>query len=352
MINRFYSARFCAHAFCIGAVFVSAPAFADHMGPSGLSSGGGMNVLSPDTLDEGHASVGFRLTYARPDQRSDKELEALASEHIHAHNTDYNLNASIGAAYGVTHELTVSAELPYVHRDRLREGEHSHVGGETINEVEQLGNVSGIGDLNVLAKYRLTHGEGAAFALIGGIKVPTGSTDRRSNDGERLETEHQPGTGSWDPVFGAAFGIRLGALGLSASALYQLSTTGAQHTELGDRLQGGLALSQRFGESEHHHEAGLNHHHGDELDEHHEAPHSSWDLFAEMVGEWEGRQKVGGKIEEASGGSSFWLAPGARFNSAGGISFAGSFGVPLWQHIRNSHPDNDYRVSFSIGKAF
>jgi len=116
MINRFYSARFCAHAFCIGAVFVSAPAFADHMGPSGLSSGGGMNVLSPDTLDEGHASVGFRLTYARPDQRSDKELEALASEHIHAHNTDYNLNASIGAAYGVTHELTVSAELPYVHR--------------------------------------------------------------------------------------------------------------------------------------------------------------------------------------------------------------------------------------------
>jgi hypothetical protein len=322
------------------------------MGPSGLSSGGGMNVISPDTLDEGHGAVGFRLTYTRPDQRSDAELQALAADHIHAHNTDYNLNASLGAAYGVTHELTISAELPYVRRDHLREGAHSHDGGETINEVEQLGNVSGIGDLNLLAKYRLTRGEGAGFALIGGLKVPTGDTHRESPDGERLETEHQPGTGSWDPIFGAAFGTRLGALGLSASALYQLSTKGAQHTELGDRLQGGIALSHRFGGAEHHHDAGLNHHHGDELDEHHDAPHASWDAFVEVVGEWEGRQKIGDEVEQESGGSVVWLAPGARYNSAGGLSFSASFGVPVWQHIRRSHPDNDYRLSFSIGKAF
>ncbi len=313
-----------------------------------------MNVLSPDTLDEGHSAIGFRLTYTRPDQRSDAQLEALADDHVHAHNTDYNLNASLGAAYGVTHELTVSAELPYVRRDHLREGAHSHEGGEAINEVEQLGNVSGIGDLNLLAKYRLTHGEGASFALIGGLKVPTGSTHRKSEDGERLETEHQPGTGSWDPIFGAAFGTKVGVFGLSASALYQLSTVGAQHTELGDRLQGGIALSHRFGgEAEHHHhEASLNHHHGDELDEHHETPSASWDGFLELFGEWEGRQKIGGEAERESGGSAVWLAPGARYNSAAGLSFAASFGLPVWQHIRQSHPDNDYRVSFSIGKAF
>jgi hypothetical protein len=355
MIIRDYFARCCAHAFCVGAVLAPAPAFADHMGPSGIGSGGGMNILSPDTLDEGHSAVGFRLTYTQPDQRSDAELEALAAEHVHAHNTDYNLNASLGAAFGVTHELTISAELPFVRRDHLREGAHSHDGGETVNEVEQLGNVSGIGDLNLLAKYRLTHGETANFALIGGLKVPTGSTHRRSEDGERLETEHQPGTGSWDPIFGAAFGTKIGSLGLSASALYQLSTRGAQRTELGDRLQGGIALSHRFGgQGEHHqHVASLNHHHGDELDEHDEAGgHSSWDGFLELVGEWEGRQKIGGEVEQESGGGVVWLAPGARYNSAGGLSFAASFGVPVWQHIRSSHPDNDYRLSLSIGKAF
>jgi hypothetical protein len=355
MINQVYFARFGARAFCVGAALMAAPAFADHMGPSGIGSGGGMNVISPETLDEGHPAVGFRLTYTRPDQRPDSELEALADEHVHAHNTDYNINASLGAAYGVTHELTISAELPYVRRDHLREGAHSHDGGETVNEVEQLGNVSGIGDLNLLAKYRLTHGKTVNLALIGGLKVPTGGTHRRSDDGERLETEHQPGTGSWDPIVGAAFGAKVGSFGLSASALYQLSTTGSQRTKLGDRLQGGIALSHRFGgqEEHRHHDAGLNHHHGDELDEHEEiGRHASWDGFLELVGEWEGRQKIGGEVEQESGGSVVWLAPGARYNSAGGLSFAASFGVPVWQDIRSSHPDNDYRLSLSIGKAF
>src|SRR3954464_2131572 len=86
----------------------STSALADHIGPSGVGSGGGQFVFGPETLDEGHGSIGFRLTYTRPDQRSDEELEDLAGQHIHAHNTDYNLNASVGVAYGVTHELTLS----------------------------------------------------------------------------------------------------------------------------------------------------------------------------------------------------------------------------------------------------
>jgi hypothetical protein len=126
------------------AIICASPAFADHLGPSGFGSGGGMSVFTPDTLDAGHWSAGFRVTYTRPEQRSDEELEALAAEHIHAHNTDYNLNASVGVAYGINHHLTVSAELPYVRRDDLREGTHSHSGGRTANGVEQLGSVSGL----------------------------------------------------------------------------------------------------------------------------------------------------------------------------------------------------------------
>src|SRR3954451_962284 len=173
----------------------ASPALADHMGPSGVGSGGGQFVFGPETLDEGHGSVGFRVTYTRPDQRSDEELTALAGQHIHAHNTDYNLNASVGVAYGITHELTLSAELPYVRRDRLREGEHSHVDGEALNEVVRLGNVAGLGDLNILAKYRVMHSEDGGLALVAGIKAPTGSTHQHGAGGERLETEHQPGTG-------------------------------------------------------------------------------------------------------------------------------------------------------------
>ena len=175
---------------------LSSPALADHLGPSGFGSGGGMSIFTPDTLDAAHWAAGLRLTYNRPKQRSDALLEALAAEGIAAHNTDYNLNASAGLAYGISHHLTVSAELPYVRRDHLREAE----GGE----VEQLGSVAGIGDLNLLAKYRVSDGGATGFALIGGIKIPTGGTHKRGINGERLETEHQPGPGSWDPIAGAS----------------------------------------------------------------------------------------------------------------------------------------------------
>jgi hypothetical protein len=329
----------------IGLAILSAPAVADHMGPSGFGSGGGMSVFSPDTLDGGHWSAGLRLTHTRPQQRSDAVLNRLALEGIGAHNTRYNLNASAGVAYGLNHHVTVSAELPYVRRDSLREGS---VGG-----VGRLGSVAGIGDLNILGKYRLTDGPGFGFALIGGIKLPTGSTHRRSPDGERLETEHQPGSGSWDPIAGASASVPFGSVQLTASALYQWSTRGAQATRLGDRLQGGIALSHRLSGATPQHIETHAHHHGDELDEHEDAPaHSSWDGFVEVAGEWEGRQRIGREIEQASGGSWAWVAPGLRFNAASGWSAGAALAVPVWQRIRASHPNNRYRLTLSLGRSF
>lgn len=349
-MDRFHGAcappKLCA--LLLGAC-ISSPALADHAGPAGIGTGASLSVLSPDTLEQGDASAGFRLTYTRPEQRSDAALAALAGQHIHAHNTDYNLNAAVGVAYGITSRLTVSVELPYLRRDDLREGEHAHVGGQAINGVARLGNVSGIGDLSVIAKYKLLDGEHIRFALFGGLKAPTGGTHQESDEGERLETEHQPGTGSWDPLLGGAFGARLGALSLNASALYQFSGKGAQRTRLGDRAQGGIALSHRFGPAEHHHEE-AGHDHEEPRHAHH--GHASWDAFVELTGEWEGRQRVAGVPEHESGGRSLWLSPGARFNSADGFSVAASFGVPLRQDIRLSHPDNDYRLALSVGRAF
>jgi hypothetical protein len=324
---------------------LGSPALADHMGPSGFGSGGGMSVFTPDTLDAGHWSLGLRLAYTRPEHRSDAELIALAAQDIDAHNTDYNFNASAGLSYGINHHLTVSAELPYIRRDRLREG-------TAEGEVEPLGNVTGIGDMNLLAKYRLSDGGTTGFALIAGLKLPTGSTHKRSPTGERLETEHQPGTGSWDPIVGASASASLGLVQLTASGIYQFSGKGAQDTWLGDRFQGGVALSHRFGGAEPADAERHNHHHGDELDDHAEPAHSSWDAFVELAGEWEGRQNIDGEVERASGGSWVYVAPGIRFNAASKWSASAAVALPVWQHIRASHPDNRYRLVLSLGRSF
>ena len=311
-----------------------------------------MTVFDPGTLDEGHWSAGLRLTYTRPEQRSDAELAALAGQHIHAHNTDYNLVAAVGVAYGVMHRLTLSAELPYVRRADLREGTHAHAGGIALNGVEELGSVAGIGDLNLLVKYRLTKGNGPSLELIAGLKLPTGSTDRRSIAGERLETEHQPGTGSWDPIVGASASLPMGSVTLTASGLYQFSQPGSQDTRLGDRLQGGIALSHRFGVASHQHSETHNHHHGDELDEHVDSPRSSWDAFVELAGEWEGRQTIEGEVEAESGEKWAWIAPGVRFNAASGWSASAAVAIPIYQRIRASHPDNRFRLTLALGRAF
>ena len=331
-------------AFLLISVALSTPAAADHLGASGFGSGGGSSVFSPDTLDAGHWAAGLRLVYTRPEGRSNAELVGLATDGVDAHNTDYNLVGALSIAYGINHHLTFSAELPYVRRDDLREGAS---GG-----VERLGSVAGIGDVNLLAKYRLTDSPDFGFAIVGGLKLPTGTTNKRGPDEERLETEHQPGTGSWDPIVGASASAPWGRLTFTASGLYQWSTRGAQHTRLGDRLQGGIALSHRFGGGPVSHLPSHNHHHGDELDEHAEPHRSSWDAFVEFAGEWEGRQKIGGEIDAQSGGKWAWIAPGVRFNASTGWSASASVAVPVWQRIRSSHPNNRYRLMLSVGHGF
>ena len=202
--------------------FASTPALADHLGPSGFGAGGGASVFGPGTLDEKHWSMGFRLTYTRPERRSDAELAALAGQHVHAHNTDNNLNASLGIAYGITHHLTFSAELPYVRRDDC-EKERTIIPAAWLSTASSNSAASAASATQPACQNRLTAGTGPGLALIGGVKMPTGSTGKRSLQGERLETEHQPGTGSWDPILGASASAPMGPVGLTASLLYQFS---------------------------------------------------------------------------------------------------------------------------------
>ena len=321
------------------AAALATPAVAHHMGPSGVGAGGGMTVFAPATLDEGHGSAWLRLFFTRPDRRSDSLLEALAAAAVDAHNTRYDLNGAVGAAYGITHRLTVSAELPYLRHDSIRVAEAG-------DGVERLGSVAGVGDLSLLAKYRLTPGEAGGLAIIAGIKVPAGSTHERDRFGNRFETEHQPGTGSWDPILGASAGAKAGQVNLAASAVYQIAGRGAQRTRLGDRLELGIALSHYFGPSE----GDEHHHHAHEHEAHEHA--SSWDAFVELAGEWEGRQRIAGEVEKDSGGKWAWVAPGVTFEAASGWSASAAIAIPVWQRIRSSHPDNAYRVMVSVGHGF
>jgi hypothetical protein len=324
---------------------IPTPACADHTGPGGgTGASGPINTISAGTLEKGHWAVGLRFLLVKPRYLSDAELLSRSAEGIDAHGTDYVLNSDLGAAVGLTDDLSLSAELPFVRRHAIREGDAEEGG------VVKRGTSEGVGDLNAILKYRAAHGANWSLALLAGVKMPTGNTRRRDRQGVRFETEHQPGTGSWDPIVGLAMSHGFGPNSVDASMIYQVGTHGALRTRLGDRAQAGIAFSHRFWPTEHHVHDEADEHGADE--HHHDHHHDSLDGMFEVIGDWEGRENIAGVIDRDSGGRSIWLSPGARFTSASGWSIAGSFGLPVSQHIRRSHPENAYRFSLSLGRNF
>lgn len=329
----------------------SASVQADHPSP-GLGSGmaGPINTLPAETLSAGQWTAGFRTEYLELDDISDTRLSNLSEKGKAAHSTDYLISPSIGAAYGVTDNFMIASQISYVKRRGIREaGHHDDEGGheeehEDEHEegsVEKLGDSEGIGDATLYGQYRFVNDatSGLQAAVLLGIKMPTGETHENTNDGERFEAEHQPGSGSWDPLFGLAVSKPWNAVSLGASLLYTHATEGSQDTDLGDGVFYGLSLSHRLG-------TGGSHSHHDH------GPHAEWDAVLELNGEWREKVDIDGSDDNNTGGHVLFIAPGVRYGAAGGWGAALSVGVPIINNLNGIQSEPDWRVIGNIGYAF
>jgi hypothetical protein len=233
----------------------------------------------------------------------------------------------------------MSLRLPWVHKENIRAGHHSH--GPAGNTVDEHGNSRGVGDLTLMGQYKFWENEQAAWqaALLLGLKMPTGETSE-ANAGEKLETEHQPGSGSWDPLFGLAATKQVGLYAIDADVLYALVTEGAQNTDLGDRASYNVAVSYRIGGEQHRHKDGTEH------------QHEACDLALELNGEWSDQQKNEEGTDDDSGGNEIFLSPGFRYISGLGWAGQASLGIPVINNLGKSHPDTDYKLTAGISWTF
>lgn len=317
--------------------------------------------LLPGTSMADHPSVAFSQGVAGPivtvsaiplPERSlffDLRLEAiefgdLSEEELEregTHSVDRLLSHSLAAAYGATENLTVGLRLPYLRREKIVEG-HGH-GGEEEGEggTVELGDAEGMGDLTLFGHYRFLHRpqEGIHAAFFFGLKAPTGVDDRRSDEGTRFEAEHQPGSGSWDPMAGIAVTKHLGSLCYDANVLYIVATEGSQETDLGDRLTCNAAFSWRIPGSDHPHAGERSHF------------HPAWDLIVEANGEYRQKEKVDGEEDENTGGSVIYLSPGVRY-SGGGFSASLSVGLPVVTDLNGTQSEPQLRTILALGAAF
>jgi hypothetical protein len=343
----------------ISALVLTTSAPAHH--PSGAGSGGGAGpivTIPGTTLEQGQSAAAIVFEFLKFNPLSDAQLGVPG----HLHSLDAILAPSLLYSYGVTNDLTLSLRLPHVRRTGLREG-HVHGG---VPEVHELGQSAGIGDLSVLGQYRFYDDRAARIeaALLLGIKIPTGETGERARGGERFETEFQPGSGSWDGLFGLALSKRVGPWSFDGNVLYALATEGAQDTDLGDRFQYNAAVSYRliggpaagtrpmyagaFPEPMFHGGPKAHAHHHAELPR---SPKPALDLVLEINGEWHARQEIAGVKDPNSGGNVVLLSPGLRVSYDAWSGFV-SVGLPIASSMNGLQAEADWRILSGVAVSF
>ncbi len=132
----------------------------------------------------------------------------------------YLLGAHVGE------KILITAEIPYVVRRALNVEDPDHLGDHQRSQ--------GWGDLQATGEYDFVKKHNQTIGLLTGVKFPTGTTKEKNTEGEQFEPEMQPGSGSYDYLWGGVYHQIWNQWMLSANAVYTLKTTGAADFRFGN----------------------------------------------------------------------------------------------------------------------
>jgi hypothetical protein len=317
---------------------------------TGLSVGGPILTVPAYTMNKGQASIGFGTLYTNYGRLSRSQTNKLLDESKHSDDSFGGLSPSLFASYGLTDRISLSASFPY----RINFDYHEIHSGT----FERQGDSIGFGDLTLLSKYRLFDTGSFQTALLAGIKLPTGNSHVIADTGERFETKSQPGTGSWDPIFGLALSKQFDKIGLDSSIVYRLATEGAQNTDIGDIAVIGLAASYALNHS---HQDQFKHIHSHEtynkkfyqriFPEHALGQHLTWDLIAETMFYWEAKPEIDGIKSDNHGGLSSFIYPGLRMTVNDSLVCNLNIGLPLFEILNGEQGGADLQMFFGVATA-
>jgi hypothetical protein len=344
----------------IAAVVVSttigaSAASAHHPGVGGVGGAGGIFTIGAGTLDQGQIAFSTYVDYIRLKQLSDATLLANIGNDVHGLQSIESRNFAVSA--GITNDLTISVRFPWVRRTGILEGVQDDPADPAT--VRDRGGTAGVGDVTVLGQYRFLNNQvsGTQGAVLFGVKAPTGDTGLVDPFGELFEAEFQPGSGSWDALFGVAFSQQLTpALSFHANVLAIATGTGTQDTNLGNRFLYNTALSYRvFGEtaSEPHSHAARSayahagHSHAPTATKAPAAPaphtHVALDALLELNGEWHDNERIAGVVNPNSGGNTIYLSPGLKLTVENWSSYV-LVGIPVVNDLNGIQAAPAWRV--------
>ncbi len=356
---------------------LSVTAQADH-GPG--TSGSGVTTQTAETLKKKQWSATVHLDWTQFDSVNEDEIIEL--DHFDFLNRSYL--TTLGVSYGVTDNFQISLGFGYYITEGARQIAHSHShdaepveetrspakarkesirrpvhanhggGGkhptaprpqpkpnepadeEPIEEEDpnELASFDGDGwtDLWLTGKYRLYHGPAGQFAVLGGIKFPTGDAEIYNSAGLRVERGSAASTGAWDGMLGAAYTIALTpSIAMDASA--QFTWRGQKGGfRLGNRFDAGVAAGWRvLGAADRY-------------------PHLA--LLGEVsVRHIERSTEKGWKLTD-TGGTTLFVSPGVRVAFNHHAAWTAAFHLPAVQSLNGNQVETEYQLSTSFSFAF
>ncbi len=229
--------------------------------------------------------------------------------------------------YGLTQSVAGIVTIPYLHKE-LR----STSGGSRITRQD-----AGIGDITVLGKARVytrdISGGTSRLSLLGGLELPSGQSgdaDARGKLGRTL----QLGSGSWDPIVGAAYSSATLDDQWDVSLAYQFNTT-ANKFEFGDVLKHTVAFQRRILPWRLPEQGG----------------YTQVNVVLEANGVWAQKNHSGPSSVDNSGGYTLFLSPGLQAASKYAV-VEFSVQLPVLQALNGNQVETDVVVVGSVRLTF
>jgi len=295
------------------------------VGGFGGSKGGlkGQSIASPETLKKNKFSLGFLFEYQ--DWKHNDPLKVHRQHEgegrdVHSRRNDMVYNVVLG--YGITDNLSLTLQLPFVERRARQIKDEDFVGQRETS--------SGKGDVITYGKYRFYNKLFGAAAILG-IKAPTGRTSETDKQGTRFDPEEQPGTGSTDFMFGMAINKTFGRLTVDGAITYQLKGSGTQDYEFGDIVRANIESAYAIKER---------------------GEYPGVELLAGVNAQFADKDHENAKRISDSGGTTVFFAPGLSSQLTDNVSSSVSVMFPILQNLGRDHQEVDYVVLFSIGYNF
>lgn len=231
--------------------------------------------------------------------------------------------------YGLTDKLSMSGLFSFIVQERVitsPDGSKNFV------------NAKGIGDAVLLIQYKLFSDFSNSLFLSSGAKFPLGKTEITNPDeGFLLPADLQPGTGSWDVIFGVAYiknGLLRPSMSLIINTFYRYNNkaeryNGQQVYKFGNELQITIGISDQI------------------LINKFLINPSFLIRYRQTVAD-----EVDGNIFPGTGGRWLYFGPEMNFNITQNlaVNFSGEF--PFYRNLTGTQLTTDYRFVFGLNYIF